>query len=310
MPGTEAAGLDRLAVIGIGNMGLPMARRLVEAGHVVGVHDLRTEAMHEAEGFGAKPASDAALAGNGAALAIVAVVDAPQCEAVLFGTGGLCHAAHPPHAVMLCSTIGPADVERFARRLDERSVGCIDAPMSGGPARAADGTMSLMVACPQPLFLRFDPVLQALSSRRFHVGEQPGKGARTKLVNNLLAAINLAGAAEAMALAIRLGLDSAMTLSVIEQSSGASWIGSERLRRALAGDTHPRAHMSLLAKDAVLALQMVGGGSTDAARSGLPVACAAAAVFEAACREGWRDADDAALLSRALSQTPRRENEP
>ena len=102
---------------------------------------------------------------------------------------------------MLCPTIGPGDVERAAAELSARGLGCIDAPMSGGPLRARDGTMSLMVACDDALFMRWQPVLAQLASRLFRVGVRPGDGARTKLVNNLLAAINLAGAAEAMTLA-------------------------------------------------------------------------------------------------------------
>jgi L-threonate 2-dehydrogenase len=124
----------------------------------------------------------------------------------------------------------------------------------------------------------------------FRFGERVGDGARTKIVNNLLAAVNLAGAAEAMALAGRLGLDPAQTLDVIEQSSGQSWIGSDRLRRAIASDTTPRAHMALLAKDSALAL--------DAARTAglaLPVGDAAARRFAQALQAGLAKADDSAL---------------
>ena len=116
--------------------------------------------------------------------------------------------------------------------------------------------MSLMVACASPVFERHEPVLRWLSSRLVRIGERLGDGARTKLVNNLLAAVNLAGAAEALALAERVGLDARRTLQVIEQSSAQSWIGSDRMARALDGDFAPRAHTSLLAKDTTLALEL------------------------------------------------------
>ena len=125
----------------------------------------------------------------------------------------------------------------------------------------------------------------------FRVGERPGDGARTKLVNNLLAAINLAGAAEAIALAERLGLDPARTLDVIEQSSGQSWIGSDRMRRAIAGDLAPRAHTTLLAKDSRLALEMAAAAGFEA-----PLGTAAAERFRAACAAGYGALDDASLL--------------
>jgi 3-hydroxyisobutyrate dehydrogenase len=133
--------------------------------------------------------------------------------------------------------------------------------------------------------------MAALSSQVFRVGERPGDGARTKLVNNLLAAVNLAGAAEAMALAERIGLDPQRTLAVIERSSGQSWIGSERMHRALAGDLAPRAHTTLLRKDSGLALDM-------AAQAGiaLPVATQAASLFAQACDAGLAALDDASLL--------------
>ena len=193
--------------------------------------------------------------------------------------------------VVLCPTLGPASTEAIAARLGERGIDCIDAPMSGGPARARDGSMSLMVACDDAPFERHAALLEALSTKVFRVGERPGDGARTKLVNNLLAAINLAGAAEAIALAERLGLDPARTLAVIEQSSGQSWIGSDRMRRAIAGDLAPRAHTTLLAKDSRLALEMAADAGFEA-----PLGRAAAERFRAACAAGFGALDDASLL--------------
>ena len=193
-------------------------------------------------------------------------------------------------AVLLCPTIGPRDTERIAHALQECGLAPIDAPMSGGPARARDGSMSLMVACADAAFENHKPLLDTLSARLFRVGTRCGDGARTKLVNNLLAGINLAGAAEALALAERLGLDPARTLDVIEQSSGQSWIGSERLRRAIAGDYAPRAHVTLLQKDTGLALE----AARAAGFAGLlgPVAHEA---FDRAVAAGYADLDDAAL---------------
>ena len=279
----------KIGLVGIGNMGLPMALRLLEAGHEVAVRDIDPARVAQAEAAGAVAAgAPSALADRG--LVIVAVVDGAQTRDVLFGAGGLAGALAVGATVMLCPTIAPADVQACAAALTGRAIGCIDAPMSGGPQRARDGTMSLMVACSDPLFARWQPLLVTLASRLFRVGTAPGDGARTKLVNNLLAAINLAGAAEALALAQRIGLDPAATLAVIEASSGQSWIGSDRLRRALAGDETPRACMGLLAKDSKLALAAARDSGAV-----LPLGEAAAAQFAAAIGAGLAAADDSAL---------------
>jgi putative dehydrogenase len=193
--------------------------------------------------------------------------------------------------VMLCPTISPQDVESFAARLAERGVHTLDAPLSGGPARARDGTMSLMLACADEVNARQAGLLQALSARVFRISEKPGDGARTKLVNNLLAGINLVGAAEALALAGRLGLDLTTTLDVIEQSSGQSWIGSDRMRRAIAGDYAPRAHVALLEKDTRLAMEAARAVGFEG-----PLGLRASQVFADAHQAGLAGEDDAALF--------------
>jgi len=283
----------RLGFIGVGLMGGAMAARAIDLGHGVTVRDLVPEREAVLAAAGASVAVTPAALAAVVDLVIVAVVDAAQTREVLFGPGGVAGALAPGAGVMLCPTIGPADVEAAAQALQRQGHFCLDAPMSGGPARARDGSMSLMVGCDAALFARWQPLLAGLASRLFHVGPRPGDGARTKLVNNLLAAINLAGAAEAMTLAEQLGLDPAGTLAVIEQSSGQSWVGSDRLRRAIEGDTVPRAAMALLAKDSALAL----AAAADLPLS-LPVGRAAAETFGAACRAGRAEADDSALWQR------------
>ena len=278
--------------IGVGNMGGAMALRLLELGWSVGVRDVDAAREAECVRAGARAfATPAALAAAHPVL-VVAVVDAAQSDAVLFGAGGAFAARPEPGAcVLLCPTLGPASTESAAARLAALGVACVDAPMSGGPARARDGSMSLMLACADAVFANQRLLIEALSSKVFRVGERPGDGARTKLVNNLLAAINLAGAAEAIALAERIGLDAARTLAVIEQSSGQSWIGSDRMHRALAGDLAPRAHTTLLAKDTGLALAMAEAAGFDASFGRL-----AAARFREACAAGFASLDDASLL--------------
>jgi putative dehydrogenase len=283
----------QVAMLGAGNMGGAMVARLVALGWSVVACDVDPVRQQEALAHGAALAAtpcEAAEALLPDGVVIVCVVDAAQARSVLFGGCGAAAALGPGRSVMLCPTIAPQDTEALAADLQLHDIGCIDAPMSGGPARARDGSMSLMLAGPDALLARHGPLLVALSSQRFRISQRVGDGARTKLVNNLLAGINLVGAAEALALAERLGLDLGTTLSVIEQSSGQSWIGSDRMRRALAGDLVPRAHLGLLAKDTRLAL----AAARQAGFAG-PLGAGAASVFEQAAGRDPQ-ADDAVLL--------------
>ena len=282
--------------IGIGQMGLGMALRLRDAGHPVWVRDLRADREALAAAAGAQVAVTPAALASVCTMVLVAVVDAAQVRELLFGPDGVVMASPRPATVLLCPTISPEDVVDAAARLAEAGIACVDAPMSGGPVRARDGSMSLMLAGDPAVLARHETVLTDLSQQRFVVSSRVGDGARTKLVNNLLAAVNLAGASEAMALAQQLGLDANTTLDVIERSSGQSWIGGERLRRALAAapdqPLEVRAATALLAKDSTLAMAMAAQAGQSPA-----LGAQAAAVFRQACDDGLTDHDDASLLA-------------
>ena len=291
MSGCPAA----VAMVGAGNMGGAMVARLRDGEISVVVCDIDPLRQQQALAAGASLADTPALAAamlDEQGLLIVCVVDAEQSRAVLFGADGAAEHLRPGQTVMLCPTIAPQDTESLAAALSGRGIGCIDAPMSGGPARARDGSMSLMLAGPNRLLERHESLLARLSSRRFVISERVGDGARTKLVNNLLAGINLVGAAEVMALAERLGLDLPATLDVIEQSSGQSWIGSDRMRRAIAGDFEPRAHVTLLEKDTRLAVEAARAAGFEG-----PLGARAAAVFAQAHAAGLAELDDGAVLT-------------
>ncbi len=280
-----------VTLIGVGNMGGAMAANLLDRGWAVQVCDIDPAKVADLERKGASALATPSQSAINSVAFVVCVVDARQTELVLFGPDGLARVLQPGHTVLLCPTIAPQEVENFAARLAALGVHTVDAPMSGGPARARDGSMSLMVACPSPVFEAQEALLQALSSKLFRISERPGDGARTKLVNNLLAGINLVGAAELLALAERLGLDAGRTLDVIEQSSGQSWIGSDRLRRAIAGDYAPRAHVTLLEKDTRLALEAATAAGFDG-----PLGARASQVFAEAHQAGLAGLDDAAIF--------------
>ena len=280
-----------VAVIGVGNMGGGMARRLLAQGWPVRVRDVDAAKEQALHALGAEVASSAEAVARGCGALIVCVVDAQQTRDVLFGAAGAAAVLERGTPVLLTPTIAPRDTQAIAAELSALGLLPVDAPMSGGPARAEDGSMSLMVACDDAAFEAARALIGTLSGKVFRVGTQPGDGAKTKLVNNLLAGINLVGAAEAIALARRLGLDAGRTLDVIEQSSGQSWIGSDRMRRAIAGDWAPRAHVTLLQKDTRLAIE----AAQDAGFEG-PLGRIARDWFDRTARAGHAELDDAAVI--------------
>jgi L-threonate 2-dehydrogenase len=274
-------------------MGLAMAQRLRDTGHAVVVRDVDAQREALALAAGCTVEGTPALLAARCDTVIVSVVDGVQMHDVLFGAHGAAAALKPGSTLVLCPTVAPQDVEAAAAQLLTFKLRVLDAPMSGGPQRARDGSMSLMVAGAASTVQDQLPLLRVLAQHLFIISERVGDGARTKLVNNLLAASNLAAAAEAMALAGVLGLDQQTTLSVIAQSSGQSWIGTDRLTRALAGDTQVRARTALLAKDSALALACVS------AKQLLPASRAAAAAFQSAVQLGHADTDDSVMVALA-----------
>ena len=281
----------RVGIIGIGNMGLAMALNLRERGVEVTVRDLRAGPEAIARTAGATVATAPAALAAAVDVVITVVGTGAETREVLLGADGVATMDGAGRAVIICSTIAPDDVIDCATGLARAGWQTLDAPISGGPARAREGRMSMMLGGDAALIASLDPLLAMLAEPRFVIGPHPGDGAKAKLVNNLLAAVNLAAAGEAFALAERLGLDAKTVLDVVCASSGQSWIAADRIPRALAGDFAPRAHARILTKDIGLAL--------DCARTvdqPLTLGAAAQAVFQRTCALGWAEADDAAVL--------------
>ena len=269
----------RVGVVGVGAMGSGITRALLARGFDVGVRDIVPEREAEAVRAGAKALGEVDVL-------MTVVVDADQTRDVLLGPA-------PVRApvVMMCSTIAPSDTEEIARRLG--GIPMLDAPISGGPARAHAGTLSVMASGSADAFDRCRPVLEAMAAKVFRVSEKPGDGSRMKVVNNMLAAANLAAGCEAMAMASRLGLDLKQVADVVNASSGGSWIFADRMERALAGDFEPRAAARVLLKDVGL---FVG----EARNLGLTATMAECAreIFHDTVARGLGEEDDAAVLKR------------
>jgi putative dehydrogenase len=271
----------RVGVVGVGAMGMGIARALIGKGFPVFARDIVAEREGEAIGAGAKP-----LSGDVDVL-ISVVVDAAQTQSVVDE-----HARRAP-VFMMCSTIAPADSERFAAALASRKVAMLDAPISGGPARAHAGTLSMMASGTDTVFERCRAVIDAMSSKCFRISGRAGDGSRMKIVNNMLAAANLAAGCEAMAMASLLGLDLAQAADVVQASSGASWMFGDRMPRALANDYAPRAAARVLLKDVGLFVHAARELGLTA-----PMAECAREIFADTVERGYAEEDDAAVLKR------------
>jgi L-threonate 2-dehydrogenase len=279
-----------IGVIGIGAMGMGIARSLARHGHRVHVRDVREEAHEEARSFGAKAhASPAALA-QACDVIWTVVVDHAQTEEVLFGEGGAVKEARPGTLVVASSTVAPGDVESLAAQVQAAGLLFVDAPISGGPAKAAAGTMSVMYAGAQAALDRFMPLVPQVSGKAFAISQRAGDAMKVKVVNNMLAATHLVAAAEAFTLAERLGLDLQVFYDVACASSGQSWMLADRMGRALKGDKTVAAAMPIITKDIGLAVQ-----AARANKSAAPLAAIAENQLQAAIAAGFREADDGAV---------------
>ncbi len=280
-----------VGVVGVGAMGMNVAKRLLDCGFPVSVRDVRPEAEDQARAAGAKVCESPATLARDCDCVITLVVDAEQTEEVVFGPDNLMNALTREAVLIMSSTVQPAFAAGLAQRLAEQGVLMLDAPVSGGPARARDGTLSMMLAGADAALERAAPVLEAMAGARVRISERPGDGSKAKIVNNMLAGVNLAAACEAMALGIKLGLDPSTIFDVVNTSSGASWVFADRMPRVLTADYAPRAAVDLLRKDLAILLEAAQSVHFPAL-----VARTAHAVFEDAARLGHGREDDAALV--------------
>lgn len=283
-----------IGVIGPGAMGLGMVASLVRRGYRVVARDVKPDANARAAAAGAVVLASPAEIARVADVVFVVVVDAGQIDDVLFGHDGVASSGARDRIVSIASTVDPEYVRALPARCAPAGIAILDSPISGGPARAHAGTMTVMLAGPAPARERCASVFAALAGRVFTISDRVGDAAATKIVNNLLAAANLAAAAEALALAQALGLDLRATAEVISASSGASWIFGDRVPRALAGDYAPRAAARILAKDVGIACDVAARANADATFS-----LAAHGAFVDAVNAGYGEDDDAVLVKRA-----------
>ncbi|GIX24179.1 MAG: dehydrogenase/oxidoreductase [Caldimonas sp.] len=280
-----------LGVIGLGSMGLGAAVSAHRKGVPTWGYDPRADACEAFANAGGRVAATPAELAARCDVVLILVVNATQTEDVLFGSGAVAEHMQPGSVVVASATVDPALPPRWEARLRERGLWLIDAPVSGGPTKAARGELTIMASGRPQAFEAAGGVLDALASKVYRLGDAAGIGSTVKMVNQHLAGVHIAAAAEAMALGLRAGADPAQLYEVICNSAGMSWMFQNRVPHILAGDYRPLSAVNIFVKDLGIVL--------DAARQftmPLPLAAAAHQMFLQAAAAGHGGEDDSAVI--------------
>ena len=297
--------MTKIGFIGLGNMGLPMARNLLKSGHEVQGTDVAASARDAAAGDGLTLAQSNSDAAGSAGIVVLMLPDGAIAEAV--ATEVLTVMA-PGSLLIDCSTIDVATARKIHRSADEKGVMCLDAPVSGGVAGAAAGSLTFMVGGAQAAFETGAPLFDAMGSRAVHCGEG-GAGQAAKICNNMLLGISMIGACEAFSLAGRLGLSQSALFDVVSTSSGSCWsvntycpVPGVGPQSPADNDYKPGFAATLMLKD--LSLSQQAARDTDAAT---PLGQHATQLYSAMVEAGDGGADFSAMIKYLETQSRNRE---
>jgi len=282
----------RVGWIGLGAMGSPMAACVARTGFDVTAYDIEPARAESLAADGVKPATSIGDAAGGADVLVVMVATPDQVESVLFGDDPAAGALAAGAAVVVMATVGPAPVQRWAERLGQQQVDLVDAPVSGGAARAGAGDLLIMVGGPQPAVDRAQPLLDAMARSAPHVGAAPGDGQKVKLVNQLLCGVHIAAAAEGLAFAEAMGLDARACWEVLREGAAASFMLDDRGERMVDGAfEEAKSALDIFVKD----MGLVTGAAAEHAYPA-PLAAAAEQLYLAGRRAGLGRLDDSSLI--------------
>ncbi len=283
-----------VAVIGLGAMGLPMATRLAAAFPVTGFDPFDARrGLADQEGIAVEDTP--AGAARSADVVLLAVRDQAQAEEALFGADGVVQSLAAGSPVILTSTVGPEAAQTLAGRLAELGFPLVDAPISGGPKRAGEGDLLIVVGADDAALTATRPVLEQLASTLTVVGARPGDGQALKTINQLLAGVHIAAAAEAIALARGVGLDPAVVIDALSQGAAGSFMFADRgprMLQAYTGGADVRSRVDIFVKDMGIVT-----GVGKAAHVPLPLAAAAQQLYLIAEAAGLGAADDSSVVT-------------
>ena len=282
-----------VAFIGLGTMGAPMVLNLLQAGHLVTVHNRTREKESPLVAAGATAAASPRQAAGSVDIVSTCVSDSPDVESVLLGEQGVIEGARPGTLVVDMSTISPEVTRQIAQTLAEKDIAMIDAPVSGGSEGAQRGTLSIMIGGESADVDRARPVLTAMGSTLTHVGPI-GAGQITKAINQVIVAGTYWSVAEGMALGLRAGLEMTQVVQAVGSGAAGSWGLTNRSGNMIANEYPLGFRVRLHQKDLAIAL--------EAARSlGLPLAMAAYVeqIENGLIAQGYGD-EDISAIARAL----------
>jgi putative dehydrogenase len=285
-----ASAKPQIAVIGLGSMGFGMATSLKRAGFEVTGCDVSAEAANRFVKEGGKSAQTPSQAAKAADIVVCVVLNAAQTEAILFGENGVADTLAKDAVFVSCATMDPDVARRLAAQLEATGRHYLDAPISGGAQRAAQGELTILASGSAAAFAKARPALDAMAAKLYELGDAPGLGAAFKMVNQLLAGVHIVAASEAITFAARQGLDIRKVYEVITASAGNSWMFENRMQQVIKGDYAPRSAIEIFVKDLGIVQDMA-----RSARFPAPLASAALQMFLAASASGMGRDDDASV---------------
>lgn len=284
-------GKYNVCVVGLGSMGMGVARSCIAAGLQTAGVDLDLEKCKALVEAGAVNAGAVCKDAENLDALVLLVVTAKQCKAVLFGENGFANRMKPGAVVMVSSTISAADAKEIASGLEQKGLLVLDAPVSGGAAKANTGDITVMAAGKKEAFDRLKPVLDAVAGKVYNIGEEIGLGATVKIIHQLLAGVHIAAGAEAMALAARANIPLDVMYDVVTHAAGNSWMFENRMKHVVDGDYTAKSAVDIFVKD----LRLVSETGL-ALNFPLPLASTAYTMFANASNAGFGKLDDSAVI--------------
>jgi L-threonate 2-dehydrogenase len=279
----------KIGVVGLGSMGYGIASSLRRSGHHVVGADVNPDAVMRFRSDGGSQDDIKSVAGDLSALVVV-VLNAAQAEEVLFSDQGLMNLLSAGTVVILCVTVAPEYARSAAQRCAARGIDFLDAPISGGSGKAAQGKLSVMASGSSEAFRKARPALDAIAETVFELGASAGAGSAMKAVNQMLAGTHIAAMAEAITFGMTQGIDPATFMKVIPNCAGTSWMLENRAPHIVAGDYTPHSAVDIWLKDLGIVLD-----AARASKFSAPVTAAALQQFLAASGMGLGREDDAAV---------------
>ncbi|MCY4053981.1 MAG: NAD(P)-dependent oxidoreductase [Hyphomicrobiales bacterium] len=279
----------KVAVIGLGSMGYGIAVSVLRSGHMVWGVDVDAKRVDKFRSDGGQPSEITGAACELDAVVVV-VLNAEQTQDVMFGDGGIVASLKPGAVVLACTTVSPSFAGDMAARCAEAGVLYLDAPISGGSVKAANGQLSIMASGSADAFAAARPILDSTAEIVFELGDEPGTGSAMKAVNQLLAGVHIATMAEALTFGMTQGVTPEKFVEVISKCAGTSWMLENRAPHIVSGDYTPHSSVNIWPKDLGIVLDIAKSVRFDA-----PITTAALRQFMTAAEMGHGREDDAAV---------------